>query len=305
MSRVTLQTGRQDTIRKGVLKRYPRLAFPVVIAVLISWCLFHFKLYHYAAAAKITQSNWLQTFASASGPPVGHPIGKALLQGLFFIFFRGENSSHWSDDSYDPVIWTMPYEFVASFVVFGLTLVVLLYKSPSKWKSIFPFSIVFILISYASPWYPPFLVGFALAFFLKDKLSIGLFWRAVFVLFGLYLLGDFAGTGAYAWLHKVPFQFVDAIGASFIICACYDIELGKVTSRISGFLGELSFPFYLLHCLVVFSLGCYTFLFLHSHHAQHIFFATLAVVLTVSIIASLPLMMLNKRWVRYLNKVIQ
>lgn len=162
LSRSPLQSGSQKTISNGALKRWPRLLLPTVVATMVSWLLFYFDLYHYKQAADITHSPWLEQFAYASIQPIGYPIWKALEQGLFFTFFRG-------DAYYDSSLWTMHYEFLASFIVFGLALLVLTYKDRGYWKAAFPVSIVIILANFASKWYPPFFFRFgACSRFTKD-----------------------------------------------------------------------------------------------------------------------------------------
>lgn len=298
LSRSALQSGSQKTISNGALKRWPRLLLPTVVATLVSWLLFYFDLYHYKQAANITHSPWLEQFAYAGIQPIGYPIWKALEQGLFFTFFRG-------DSYYDSSIWTMHFEFVASFVIFGLALLVLTYKDRGYWKAAFPVAIVIVLANFVSKWYPPFFLGLALALVLPKTLKINTSVRLIAFIFGLYLLGCWQTVGAYSWLSWVPFQYVDAIGSALIISVCYDIRLNGALSKMARFLGDLSFPFYLLHVLVLCSFGSALFVRLKSTHINHTTLITTISTLALSVMISLPLIYINKKWVLLLNRLIR
>lgn len=298
LSRAALQSGSEKTIRIGALKRWPRLALPTVVATIVSWLLFYCGLYHYQAAASITHSPWLAQFAYATIQPIGYPFWKALGQGLFFTFFRG-------DQYYDSSIWTMRFEFAASFAIFGLTLLVLTYKKAGYWKAAFPIAIIIVLSNFASKWYPPFFVGLLLALVLPKTLNINKYTRLAAIIFGLYLLGCWQTIGAYSWLYWAPFQYVDTIGSALIISALYDVRLSSKLSKVARFLGDLSFPFYLLHVLVLCSFGSALFVWLKATNVNHPTFITTISTLIVSITASLPLMFINKKWVSLLNRLIQ
>lgn len=298
LSRSAFQSGSQKNIRNGALKRWPRLFLPTVIATTISWLLFYFGLYHYQEAANITHSPWLEQFAYANVQPIGYPIWKAIGQGLFFTFFRG-------DQYYDSSIWTMHFEFVASFVIFGLTLLVLTYKENGYWKAAFPIVITIVLANFVSKWYPPFFLGLALALVLPKTLKLPKYLRLIAFIFGLYLLGCWQTIGSYSWLSWAPFQYVDTIGASIIIAVCYDVRLNPLFSKIARFLGDLSFPFYLLHLLVLCSFGSALFVWLKTTNVNHPVFITTASTLVVSIIVSLPLVFINKKWVSLLNRFVR
>lgn len=298
LSRAAFQNNSPKTIRAGALKRWPRLALPTVVATITSWLLFHFGLYHYAQAARITHSPWLAQFAYASIQPIGFPIWKAIGQGLFFTFFRG-------DQYYDSSIWTMHFEFIASFVVFGLTLLTLTYKNNGLWKAAFPIIIVVIIANFVSKWYPPFFLGVILALILPETLKISKYLRLIAFVFGLYLMGCWQTVGTYSWLSWTPFQYVDTIGSLLIISVCYDIQLTPLLSKIARFLGQLSFPFYLLHVLVLCSFGSDLFVRLKSDHIGHPIIITTISTLILSILVSLPLIFINEKWVGLLNRYIR
>jgi len=294
LTRGALVTNTPKSICNGVIKRWPRLALPTTIATLMSWLLFYFGLYHYKAAAAISHSPWLKNFASASEQPIGHSVWDAITQGLYFTFFYG-------DQYYDSSMWTMHFEFIASFVIFGMSLMLLLYRHSSVWLSLVPILIAVLLMASVSPWYPPFLVGLVGAFLLPDRLRMNRIVRSTIAILGLYLLGCYQTIGTYKIFSPIPFQYVDTTGALLIIIVCYDINLGPLASRAARFLGDLSFPFYLLHILVLCSVGAALFVWMKEQNINHPSLFAGIVTFSVTVLASLPLVAVNRKWIDILN----
>lgn len=101
------------SLKRSVIKRWPRLAGPVLITTLASYCLFKLGAYHFSEAALLTKSPWLGTFALSGWTPEFTPnIFKAIIQGIT-TFFSG-------DATYNSNLWTMQPEFLGSLVVFLL-----------------------------------------------------------------------------------------------------------------------------------------------------------------------------------------
>lgn len=290
----TEQNGAEQ-IAKAVIKRWPRLALPTLIATMTSWSLAHLNLYYYRQAGAITQSSWLTNFGSDyPHDPTGHSLWSAFTQGAYLTFIRG-------NCNYDTAIWTMHFEFIASFVIFGFCLLLPLYRNASPWLVIAPLTIAMLLLNEASVWYPPFLVGLLAAYILPEKLKLNTVYRWVVAAISLYLLGCQEKIGVYTIFEKINYQYVDSVGAFLLISVCYDINLSPGVSRMAKFLGALSFPFYLLHLLVICSFGAWSYLWLERHHihAPSSLAGILAFLITV--LVSLPFIAVNQRWTRWIN----
>ena len=174
-------SGDPSRIFLGALKRWPRLALPVLITVLISWLLFRLNLYFFQEAASITQSPWLAKFAFAYETPFQVNFSDALKQGLYRTFFRG-------DSYYDSSLWTMRYEFIGSFAAFGLALI--LYPARSKVLQLYIIAIAIALCHFTNPWYAAFPVGVALAALLpRHKRTVPLLLTVGMVTLAMYLAG--------------------------------------------------------------------------------------------------------------------
>jgi len=121
------------------------------------------------------------------------------------------------------------------------------------------------VLHFFSPFYLAFWAGLALAwldsiFEFRIPVALGLILSAV----GIYGLGYVESVGAYHWLPQVNTVSVHAFAAAVLLFAvtrcelmtrCLDVPLGRL-------LGRYSFPIYLLHVLILMSLGMLVFLLL-------------------------------------------
>lgn len=123
LTRRYLLTGDAELIEKAALKRWPRLAGPVVVVTVFSWLLFRLDGYHFYEAGKQLGSPFMQTFAYAlkgdaalTGPqPIGLPQ---------IVYLAGDRTFFEGIVTYDQVLWTMRLELFGSFIAFGLALLI-------------------------------------------------------------------------------------------------------------------------------------------------------------------------------------
>lgn len=244
----------ETSILRGAFKRWPRLAGPVTLVTVFSWLLFAMGLYRFEGAARITNSPWLAQFAYTSWP-FKPDLWDAFAQGAFLTFFRG-------DASYNSSLWTMRYEFIGSFIAFGLALLLHPIHRDKPWLTA-AFLIVIGLIGHlVSPYYVAFPLGVGLAAFLPREKRFMPAWLTVIALAAsVYLLGYTGGGGDFALLAKIlplgAAPYVHMISAALIIVTA--LNSGAMRRVLSGrwarAIGELSFPLYLIHVPVICSLG--------------------------------------------------
>ncbi len=97
-------------IKLGV-KRYSRLTIPIIAMCVIVFILDRLHLVRCTEAGQIVQrTDWLGSWLTIS-PSIAHYIEYALF---------GVYGSVKSADAIDPFLWTMEYEMIGSFVVFGI-----------------------------------------------------------------------------------------------------------------------------------------------------------------------------------------
>ena len=297
LTRLSLTTGRTDILTRGLIKRWPRLAGPVLVAVLGSWLLFALDGYFYAPAAALTGSSWFARFGGAlTGAPFQPSFIGAVLQGSALTFLRG-------DSTYDSSLWTMAFEFYGSLMVYALAF--LLAPRPALRTRLLVVGGAGIrLRGLANPALFPFVVGFALAAFLPrqaPRLPAALALPAIAL--GLLACGYTQGAlGLYAplsaiWPAWLPIPFLYAGAAAMLIVTAESWPgMRALLSRPWGRIcGELSFPFYLVHVPVLCSVGAYAFLVTRSAPAA------IGATLAVSLAAAWLLALFSRWWLARLN----
>lgn len=310
LTRRAMQTGNVSILARGAVKRWPRLAMPVLVTILFSYALAKLGLYHYEAAGQLTRSQWLQNFASGrSGQPFVPDLAGAVKQALYEVFFQ----SAVTEPNYDSSLWTMHFEFLGSFLAFGLAALLIHLRGAPIWSHCLLIVIAALIVIEAHGWYLMFVAGVALSFLFSRHRPTLPSWIAIpLALFGLYLAGYVDGRGDYRWmldfLGTAPVNiYVYTAGAVMLICAIDgSVLLQRIFSgRWAAILGRLSFPIYLLHILVLSSAGSAVFLSLQAHIGQpwaKVFAAVTTLAGTFLLAA--PLAWLDTKWTEILGRFI-
>jgi len=287
----------------GAMKRLPRLAGPVLFTVLASCVIFKLDLYFFQDAAAITQSEWLGRFGNASKvlSPETASFSDAFLQGAWRTFIYG-------DKYYDSSLWTMTVEFWGSMLTFALAPIVFFLLG--RWTLLFwvcTAAAVFLALQVSF-----FFCAFPASLMLYPLLAMGLrpnrWVRGAMVIASLALLG-YAGSavGIYRPFALLETAVSDdeglrqacvAIPASIMLVYAV-LSVDEPPSWLSGkaarFLGDLSFPLYLVHVPVICSLGSWVLLASGSTALGA------AAAILGSILVALPLMAFNNWWVQALG----
>ena len=299
LSRKAFMLESRVEILRNAIKRYPRLMLPVLISVLFSWTLFYLDLFSFEEAAAISKSPWLEKFGGVHEVPFKTSIFAAVQQGVFYTFFRGDNSYNFS-------LWTMRLEMCGSFIIFGATFLLIEIKHKEIMLKLYVFFIIYMLADFASSVYTTFVVGAALAYILppRNRWQFSLPARSVSLVLGLYFLGFSQPIGVYVIFSGYSFLVLNTLGACLVIASLYYGNPGYKLNAIYKFLGGLSFPLYLIHGPVIFSLGCSIYLYFFNKSIQtQLMMIPLCIL--ISIFAAIPLMWINNMWLAYLNRRIQ
>jgi peptidoglycan/LPS O-acetylase OafA/YrhL len=302
LTRRYFMSGDGRILLRGAVKRWPRLMGPVLVTVLISYALFGTGLYAFQEAGRASGSPWLVRFANAYDSPFPIYLWGALAQGSFLTFFRGDIS----DYTYDSSLWTMHPELLGSFIVFGMAPIVLAARNVSVRVTCFVIGCVALLAHLSVPYMLAFPVGVALAALLPRHKIISKVSACGLLLLAFYLLGySGRGIGAYFILRPVDrypqYHIYPAIaGAAILICLIETFPLFHTlfSGPISRWLGEFSFPIYLIHALVICSLGSVVYL----HYGT---LPAIASVLLATPVAAFPILIFNRRWVAAVNRVTE
>lgn len=283
---------------RTALKRWPRLAMPVLASVFASWMLFALGLYSFEAVGALTGSPWLIRFGYANEVPFAMSLTDALAEGAFLTFFRG-------DANYNSSLWTMRYEFIGSYMAFALAF--LLAATSSRAAHLYLVLVAVGLAHFANPLYAAFPAGVALALLLpRDRAPLTLFAGLACLAVAVYCLG-YSGVrrgayGAFAWLtpFRFPSVYLNILGALLLIAAverCRPLHTA-LSAPWGAVLGRLSFPLYLVHVPVLCSLGCWAYLAAAQvAPAPYPVLAGGLATIAGSFVVAVPLAWLNEWWI--------
>lgn len=300
------KTGDINRLKEGFFKRWPRLAAPVLVTTIISFFLFYFGLYYFDHAAKITGSPWLSSFGGALRPDFHPNLYEAVKQGLT-TFVTG-------DANYNINLWTMKPEFMGSMIVFITAAFISLALSFQYLLISFLLLSLWALGIYSDIF--PFIAGiFLSASLAKHQPKIKTPIAILTIVLGIFLLGYAIPDKNYLWfkylnnfkIEPVKIEIIThAIGSSLIIFAIMTNSRTYefLNNRFCNYLGVFSFPLYLVHTLVICSFASYAYLLFNQlGYSQNFLLTTLFfLTFTVSILASIPLVIFDKFWLNLVNR---
>jgi peptidoglycan/LPS O-acetylase OafA/YrhL len=233
--------GDAATIRLAI-KRYPRLAIPILASCLIVFALDRCGLVYSAQAATIVhRGDWMGSWLRA---PL--TLGSTLRYSLYDVFVSAD-----FEHAVNPTLWTMKIELMGSFLVFGLLL---------AWKRLSRPRLLALTLFAVAAIAPIEMANYLSCFFAGMTFAD---WRA---------RGFFnAPRPRFCW---GPLAAIAAVGAADGLLRCIGYDGGKAafaallmlavysspslaaffSGRLSRALGRISFPLYLIQFPVLLSL---------------------------------------------------
>ncbi|MDD5396582.1 MAG: acyltransferase [Candidatus Moranbacteria bacterium] len=249
-------------IKESAIKRYVRLVVPVAFSVFCAYILMKFSLFYNQQAALVSGSNWLGEFWRFN-PNFLDAVRQTFVGAFFSSVF-----------DYNVTLWSIAYEFIGSFIVFGF---LAFFGKIEKRYWAYAIAIIFLFQTY----YLAFILGMLLSDLMahqklfirkydKNKLI-----RTALLLFGLFLGSYPSGRGVdgtmYAFMEKSYLAnsavLYHVIGAFFVILVLLESrKMQRIFSlKYLIFLGEISFAMYLLHFIILGSFSSFVFLKLVQH----------------------------------------
>ncbi len=290
-----------------LLKRWPRLAGPVVVAGLAYALAGLLGLYprpDHLAAAVAHPPPYLFWGQAQQNEHVGEVLHEAVL-GTFLDGTAQHNAA----------LWTMHWELLGSFLAAGLAALLLL--PVPRTIRVALFAAAWLGAGLYSPWLLPFPLGVAGAALhdarntrprIPGALAIAM------VLGGAVLLawnvndthGIWAWTTRFAWSrHPWTWFGTQSLGAAaWMAVALYNPTARSwLAGRLGALAGRLSFPFYLTHLLVLTSFTCWAYIAAVPGGATPWSTAALFVAtLGVTVVLATPLMWFDQWWIRVLGR---
>lgn len=250
------RTGDTAVVVASAIKRYSRLAIPVLACVMLAYILMTSHAFFNASAAQVTGSTWLGGFWRFEPNLLG-----AIYHGAAGVFIKGSSN-------YNTVLWTMKTELIGSFLVFAL----LLFVGKFRFRSLVYVALGLLLIK---TYYVTFIFGVALCdgYYHRGTASKSLMHPVVWV--PLVALSIFLASCPVGTLDGTLFHHAQGLlpsGMSVTTTAHMLGALGIVaailyTPTLQGFLamkpmlylGKTSFALYLTHFFIIGSLSSYLF----------------------------------------------
>lgn len=268
---------RSATPKKRVLgmafRRYPRLMLPA----LASCCLAYLVLTG-IEVDKSALTAWIQQYGDFQPTLKG-----AIYSGAIRSFFA------YGYSPYNPVLWTMFIELLGSVVVYALCWNKLVVKIPFLALIV---ALVTVVLTVTETVHLvvglgmlAFLGGYGfsqLGAYLKPYMQSHMPW--LFLVMGLYLAGAHSGSAAYGWITLLLGVYTD------LLCHCLAALLlvyavifnprlhALMAAHLPVWMGKMSFSVYLLHLLVINTLGVVVFNTIYALAAVYVVAALAACV---------------------------
>lgn len=257
---------RRDSLVRNLIVRYLRLTIPVLASICFAVVLLLiFPREMDALRARLSSNRWLTTIYN----PFRVTLWEALKESLgAVVLSRG--------GTLNPVLWTMKFEFVGSCGLYLFYFAVRNVRLPVLAVS------VMVLATTGREFY----VGFALGAILFElwqlgKLRIRAGW--LILLIGAVLPSELVWSGR---VQGPGATILLTIAATSIVYFCLlDARTVRALSAWpSRFLGRVSFPFYLVHFPILYTVGAAIYVFFESRPVSiaAMFFVTLPLSLGVA-----------------------
>jgi len=236
--------GGERVIDRLLVRRYLRLTIPIFMSCLLTYFILLAGFdFHLEASEILNRADWSGKFLQ---------FNESLL-GFLRYSLIGVYTSHTPELSYNPFLWTMSVEMIGSMLVF---LLCYLWKRLKK-----PQLVCLLLVMWFTAigsLFSLFFAGMLMGYYrqqgyfdklLKQRNHQLLALVAVFLIIGILI--------ATAGMHKstafLPLMFL--VSMLLVFCFYTQKQLKAFFSnKFSQFLGEISFPLYLVHFQVLISL---------------------------------------------------
>jgi peptidoglycan/LPS O-acetylase OafA/YrhL len=287
-----LATGNLDVVRKLALTRYFRLAGMIVLSCAAVYLLVILGLApHREAAAAVNNSSWLDS--ALDFPP-------DVLGMTWYALIGVYTNLGWTlSGTYNPFLWTMGIELVGSVLVFGYLALLPRLKYP-----IVSTIAAMLLSALITPYAPLFFLGILIGYMRRRGVFSRLLGDHRWQIASLVVVVAFALYDSYA--PPTGFVLRGLMGA-FLICAvASNAVLNRAfTSRLSLFLGRISFPLYAIQFPVFISFTAAAILLAHGWGWLSVFGALAIIGLSFGLIVAIAtaLEWIEQRYLRGVHRL--
>lgn len=223
------------------VRRYPRLTLPIFASCAIAVALQKLGVMYNIAAGDLVKSEWLESFYRFEMTWTG------LFQFAAWDVYARYDGTH----TYNAVLWTMPFEMLGSLLIFGL-----LFLS-GKNRICQCISIISFMAWAVLMGSPLFAFGLGMAIAFASAVGQDLSIRFQSNILGGALVVAALTISLHRSLGGGPLQL--SLYAAMVVLAVQlsPIFQGFLSTRLSKWLGAVSFPLYLTHLLLICSISSY------------------------------------------------
>lgn len=258
-----------SVLTRSAAARYFRLAIPIFGASLLGHALMTADLMTHIEAAELFNSReWLGTFYNF----------ESTLPWVLQFSFYNVLADYQGLQSYSPALWTMPIEFVGSFLVLGYC-ALLGKRTQQTGLPVLPLLIGTALLMCYVPIYSCFLIGYLLAEMFADARLRDSRWTQRFA-GALFVVPVACST----WFRTDSEPLMVLQATAIVFAVSFSPWLRRFfSSRISEFLGTLSFPLYLVHFAVICSFTTTLYLWLHERPLSNLTISNITLISSVAV----------------------
>jgi peptidoglycan/LPS O-acetylase OafA/YrhL len=264
-----------EAISHQALRRYIRLAVPIFVACLFAYILMRTHGMYNQRAGTLVNSDWMTTWYRWMPNPV-----EFLRFSFVDLYFD------YSDDrTLSFVFWTIQVELFGSFLLFST----LAFFGNQK-RRIYLYLFVMAVTGFLKPQLTSFIVGLCLAEFHASRHFISISRsRVVRLTLGVLTIPVVASPILmFHYFDRSALPILGTLTATLIVASALVFKgfQAVLSSRLSRFMGNISFSLYLLHPLVICSLVSWYVTIQHGQLSRPMLIVSAAVLALFTSIAA-------------------
>lgn len=277
----------RENLSKTVLKRYPRLALPMLIVSFLVYFMLKIGAFSNIEAAIYTQSDWLAGYYREVVS-----LKKVFTCSLYGVWFLGDNT-------FSTAFWMMSPLFMGSFFSYLISIVT--WNSNRYVYIVYAVAIVFMIKQ--DSLLLCFAIGSLLAYmyYREEKIMKNHISGLLALILGIYLGGyptNASPLNYYGILVGKIQETVNAkqlyhiIGAGLVIYGlfCLQFSWKILQNKIFLKLGKISYAVYLLHIPILFSVATKIFLSLYKITEKYILSASIGLCVSLAFLIVLAIL---------------
>jgi peptidoglycan/LPS O-acetylase OafA/YrhL len=255
------------SLTQAVIARYFRLMLPIIITSFFAYMLMlAHAMYNVPASVPSNTPQWLGVYFNFE------PTLAYFLQfNLYYVFFNFNPGAN-----FNPVLWTIAYEFTGSMLVY---LIIGFFRTDKNKTYLVPIVFIILFNLFNNPIIACFAIGYLfaelyVAYSQRLENTPWVSWLATALFAVPVICSTFYRTGHHFYIALLASLLVLSVTFSSVLKRFF-------SNKVSRFLGQISFPLYLIHLPLICSFSSYLFLHLPTHGYSNQATANIIVATTV------------------------